>query len=116
MDVHWEYADPADATGDDASRYVAGEQVRDVCAVVFHELVSESIQQLVHEMGRRLLERYPQLRSLDFVGQEHDARPVRDERGSGRGADRLRAAVPGLRHDHADDDPERLTRGARPES
>jgi urate oxidase/2-oxo-4-hydroxy-4-carboxy-5-ureidoimidazoline decarboxylase len=69
MDVHWEYADPADATGDDVSRYVAGEQVRDVCAVVFHELVSESIQQLVHEMGRRLLERYPQLRSLDFVAR-----------------------------------------------
>ena len=69
MDVHWEYADPADATADDVSRYVAGEQVRDVCAVVFHELVSESIQQLVHEMGRRLLERYPQLRSLDFVAR-----------------------------------------------
>jgi urate oxidase/2-oxo-4-hydroxy-4-carboxy-5-ureidoimidazoline decarboxylase len=69
MDVHWEYADPADATGDDVSRYVAGEQVRDVCAVVFHELVSESIQQLVHEMGRRLLERYAQLRSLDFVAR-----------------------------------------------
>jgi urate oxidase / 2-oxo-4-hydroxy-4-carboxy-5-ureidoimidazoline decarboxylase len=69
MDVHWEYADPADATADDVSRYVAGEQVRDVCAVVFHELVSESIQQLVHEMGRRLLERYPQLRSLDFIAR-----------------------------------------------
>ena len=69
MDVHWEYADPADATADDVSRYVAGEQVRDVCAVVFHELVSESIQQLVHEMGSRLLERYPQLRSLDFVAR-----------------------------------------------
>ena len=87
MDVHWEYADPADAIGDDVSRYVAGEQVRDVCAVVFHELVSESIQQLVHEMGARLLERYPQLRSLDFVarnmtrdpyptGQDADAAPT----------------------------------------
>jgi urate oxidase len=31
--------------------------------------VSESIQQLLHEMGKRLLERYPQLRSLDFVGK-----------------------------------------------
>ena len=69
MDVHWEYGDPADATGDDVSRYVAGEQVRDVCAVVFHEFVSESIQQLVHEMGKRLLERYPQLRALDFVAR-----------------------------------------------
>jgi urate oxidase/2-oxo-4-hydroxy-4-carboxy-5-ureidoimidazoline decarboxylase len=69
LDVHWTYRDPADATGDDVSRYVAGEQVRDVCAVVFHEFVSESIQQLVHEMARRLFERYPQLGSLDFVGR-----------------------------------------------
>jgi urate oxidase len=77
MDVHWEYADPADAVGEDVSRYVAGEQVRDVCAVVFHELVSESIQQLVHEMGRRLLERYPQLRSLDFVARNMTRDPYR---------------------------------------
>jgi urate oxidase len=69
LDVHWTYRDPADATGDDVSRYVAGEQVRDVCAVVFHGFVSESIQQLVHEMARRLFERYPQLSSLDFVGR-----------------------------------------------
>ena len=48
---------------------MAGEQVRDVVAEVFDEFVSESIQQLVHEMGRRLLERYPQLRSLDFAAR-----------------------------------------------
>ena len=69
LDVHWAYGDPADAVGEDVARYVAGEQVRDVCAAVFHEFVSESIQHLVHEMGKRLLERYPQLRSLDFVGK-----------------------------------------------
>jgi urate oxidase / 2-oxo-4-hydroxy-4-carboxy-5-ureidoimidazoline decarboxylase len=83
MDVHWEYADPADATGDDVSRYVAGEQVRDVCAVVFHELVSESIQQLVHEMGRRLLERYAQLRSLDFVARNMTRDPYTAAEGPG---------------------------------
>jgi urate oxidase / 2-oxo-4-hydroxy-4-carboxy-5-ureidoimidazoline decarboxylase len=83
LDVHWAYADPADATGDDVSRYVAGEQVRDVCAVVFHEFVSESIQQLVHEMGKRLFERYPQLSSLDFVGRNM----TRDPYAAGEGAD-----------------------------
>jgi urate oxidase / 2-oxo-4-hydroxy-4-carboxy-5-ureidoimidazoline decarboxylase len=84
LDVHWEYGDAADATGEDVSRYVAGEQVRDVCAVVFHELVSESIQQLVHEMGKRLFERYPQLRSLDFVGRNmtRDPYALDDEPGT----------------------------------
>ena len=81
LDVHWEYGDPADATGADVSRYVAGEQVRDVCAAVFHELVSESIQQLVHEMGKRLLERYPQLGSVDFVARNmtRDPYPASDD-------------------------------------
>ena len=81
LDVHWEYGDPADATGADVSRYVAGEQVRDVCAAVFHELVSESIQQLVHEMGKRLLERYPQLGSVDFVARNmtRDPYPAGDD-------------------------------------
>jgi urate oxidase / 2-oxo-4-hydroxy-4-carboxy-5-ureidoimidazoline decarboxylase len=85
LDVHWEYGDPADATDADVSRYVAGEQVRDVCAVVFHELVSESIQQLVHEMGERLLERYPQLRSLDFVARNmtRDPYPTSDDPDAG---------------------------------
>ena len=57
---------------------MAGEQVRDVCAAVFHEFVSESIQQLVHEMGKRLLERYPQLRSLDFVAKNMTRDPYAD--------------------------------------
>jgi len=69
LDVHWAYRDAGDAVADDPARYVAGEQARDVCAAVFHEFVSESIQQLVHEMGKRLLERYPQLGSVEFVGK-----------------------------------------------
>jgi urate oxidase/2-oxo-4-hydroxy-4-carboxy-5-ureidoimidazoline decarboxylase len=79
LDVHWTYADPVDATADDHSRYVAGEQLRDVCAVVFHQFVSESIQQLVHEMGKRVLERYPQLRSLEFVARNMTRDPYDDE-------------------------------------
>jgi urate oxidase len=81
LDVHWEYGDAGDATEADVGRYVAGEQLRDVCAAVFHELVSESIQQLVHEMGMRLLERYPQLHSLDFVARNmtRDPYPTSDD-------------------------------------
>jgi urate oxidase / 2-oxo-4-hydroxy-4-carboxy-5-ureidoimidazoline decarboxylase len=69
LDVHWTYGDVRDALGSDHSRYVPGEQVRDVVAAVFDEFVSESIQQLVHEMGKRLLERYPQLASVHFAAR-----------------------------------------------
>ncbi|HEX4805202.1 MAG TPA: urate oxidase [Conexibacter sp.] len=69
LDAHWRYADAADAIARDHARYVAGEQVRDVCAVVFHECVSESIQELLHEIGKRLLERCPQLAAVDLVGR-----------------------------------------------
>jgi urate oxidase len=76
LDVHWRYADAADALGDDPSRYVAAVQVRDVVATVFHEFVSESIQHLVHEMGQRLLERFPALREVAFTAENHTHDPV----------------------------------------
>jgi urate oxidase len=76
MDVAWQYADPADALGAAPARYVAAEQVRDLVQVVFHEFVSESIQHLVHEMGQRLLARYPQLASASFAAQNHTPDPM----------------------------------------
>jgi urate oxidase / 2-oxo-4-hydroxy-4-carboxy-5-ureidoimidazoline decarboxylase len=80
LDAHWTYGDPLDALGETPGRYVAGEQVRDVCAAVFDDLVSESIQQLVHEMGKRLLERYPQLRSVEFAARNMTRDPYEDDR------------------------------------
>jgi urate oxidase len=65
-DVGWRYADPRDALGDDPSRYVAGEQVADLAAAVFHQFVSLSIQHLVNEIGTRMLERWPQLAEVSF--------------------------------------------------
>jgi urate oxidase / 2-oxo-4-hydroxy-4-carboxy-5-ureidoimidazoline decarboxylase len=85
LDVHWRYAEPADALGGDPSRYVAAVQVRDVIATVFHEFVSESIQHLVHELGQRLLERFPGLREVSFTAQNHTHDPVP---GMDPGADR----------------------------
>jgi urate oxidase / 2-oxo-4-hydroxy-4-carboxy-5-ureidoimidazoline decarboxylase len=73
LDVHWRYADPADALGD---RHVAAAQVRDLVATVFHEFVSESIQHLVHEMGQRLLARFPALSEVAFRGENHTYDPV----------------------------------------
>ena len=71
LDVFWRYGDPGDALagGTGRGRYVAAEQVRDVCQVSFHRFVSQSIQHLVHEMGQRVLERFPQLTEVSFEAQ-----------------------------------------------
>jgi urate oxidase len=69
MDVGWRYTDAADALGADPARYVAGDQLADVAAAVFHEFVSLSIQHLVHEIGGRILERWPQLAEVSFEAQ-----------------------------------------------
>jgi urate oxidase len=76
LDVYWRYADTRDMLGSEAARYVAAEQVRDLAQVVFHEFVSESIQHLVNEMGRRLLARYPQLAEVSFEGQNRTPDPM----------------------------------------
>jgi urate oxidase / 2-oxo-4-hydroxy-4-carboxy-5-ureidoimidazoline decarboxylase len=68
-DVGWRYADPHDALGHDPARYVAGEQVADLAASVFHEFVSLSIQHLVHEIGQRMLARWPHLSEVSFEAQ-----------------------------------------------
>lgn len=76
MDVSWRYADVADLLAPDHRRYVPAEQVRDLAAVVFHEFVSESIQHLVHEMGMRILARFPQLASVSFQAQNRTPDPA----------------------------------------
>ncbi len=72
LDAHWTYSDVADMQ----ERYIPGEQVRDVIAVVFHEFVSESIQHLLHEMGKRLLARFPQMAEISLSGQNRTRDPV----------------------------------------
>ncbi|HJT64636.1 MAG TPA: urate oxidase [Candidatus Limnocylindria bacterium] len=69
MDIGWKYTDATDALGADASRYVAGDQVADMAGSVFHEFVSLSIQHLVHEIGGRILDRWPQLAEVSFEAQ-----------------------------------------------
>ena len=69
FDCYWRYTENADATGERIGRYVAPEQVRDLCARVFDGFNSRSIQHLVHEMGRRALERFPQLSEISFDAQ-----------------------------------------------
>ncbi len=72
LDVYWRYSNPEQIQ----SHYIPSEQVRDVVQVVFHEFVSESIQHLVHEMGLRLLERFPQMAEVSFDGQNRTRDPI----------------------------------------
>jgi urate oxidase len=65
-DIGWRYTDGSDALGSAPERYVAGEQVADLAASIFHSFVSLSIQHLVHEIGLRMLDRWPQLAEVSF--------------------------------------------------
>ena len=69
LDVGWKYVEPDDMVAPDLQRYIPAEQVRDVAQAVFHEFVSMSIQHLVHEMGTRLLARFPQMTEVSFAAQ-----------------------------------------------
>jgi urate oxidase len=46
-----------------------GEQVRDAIAATFAEFDSASIQELLHEVGLRLLDRFAELDEVSFAGQ-----------------------------------------------
>jgi urate oxidase len=72
LDAHWKYGNIQDMH----TRYIPSEQVRDVIQVVFHEFVSESIQHLMHEMGKRLLARFPQMAEVSFYGQNRTRDPM----------------------------------------
>ena len=69
LDVFWKYSNVADLVESDLSRYVAAAQMRDMIGYVFHDFVSQSIQHLVHEMGTRILARFPQLAEISFEAQ-----------------------------------------------
>lgn len=75
LDVHWRYGEVDDLRDPSPARYVPAEQIRDLVSTVFHEFVSESIQHLVHEMGVRALERFPQLAEISFAAQNRTRDP-----------------------------------------
>jgi urate oxidase len=81
FDAYWKYADVEQMVGQDLSRYIAADQVRDFCGATFHRFVSMSIQHLIHEMGMGLLERFPQMAEVSFEAQNRlwDTAFVSDE-------------------------------------
>jgi len=69
FDVHWRYGDLREAIGEVPERYLPSEAVRDLVEGVFHDFNSRSIQHLVHEMGRRMLDRFAQIEEVEFDAQ-----------------------------------------------
>jgi urate oxidase/2-oxo-4-hydroxy-4-carboxy-5-ureidoimidazoline decarboxylase len=61
LGIHWRYAVPVESLGEEPARYVAAEQVRDLAQAVFRACDSRSIQELIHQIGQRMLQRFPQL-------------------------------------------------------
>ena len=72
MDVHWRYGDPA-------RDHVDSREVRDDLAATFDDFVSESIQHLVHEMGIRMLDRWPQIAEVRFEAENHTRDPAGED-------------------------------------
>ena len=66
IDIGWRYLDPAAGIDPDPARYVGSPQVADLAAAVFDAFVSLSIQHLVHEIGLRMLERFPGIDDVTF--------------------------------------------------
>jgi urate oxidase len=79
LDIFWEYDDPAVALGEDPEQYVPAEQVRDIAQVVFDEKDVNSIQDLIYQVGLRILERYPQLAEVSFEANNRTWLTVRDD-------------------------------------
>ena len=73
LDVRWRYGDAADAIG---AGHVASADVLALVLATFDDFVSESIQHLVHEMGRRVLAAFPALSQVSFRGENHTYDPV----------------------------------------
>jgi urate oxidase/2-oxo-4-hydroxy-4-carboxy-5-ureidoimidazoline decarboxylase len=61
LDVHWRHVD--------FPRRPAGEDVRDSVVETFAGFESASIQELVHEMGVRVLERFAEIGEVSFAAQ-----------------------------------------------
>ena len=70
MDVHWQYIDVRDASGE-GKGHIEAALIRKALEHTFHEFNSRSIQELVHEMGQRLLKGFPSLAAVEFSAENH---------------------------------------------
>ena len=70
MDAHWQYVDVRDASGEGPG-YIEAAVIRKALEHTFHDFNSRSIQELVHEMGQRLLKGFPSLSAVEFSAENH---------------------------------------------
>ena len=83
MDAHWRYMNVRDATGE-GKGHISSELVRRALELTFHDFNSKSIQELVHEMGQRLLKGFPSLGAVEFSAENHTPDKVADGKGDVR--------------------------------
>ncbi len=76
LNLHWVYQEQEDALGTTPEKYVPAEQIIDIATSVFHSLETPSIQNLIYEIGRTILKRFPQLLQVTFESQNHTWDPV----------------------------------------
>ncbi|WP_330633107.1 factor-independent urate hydroxylase [Halocatena halophila] len=79
LDIFWTYEDESEALGESPRQYVPAEQVRDIAHVVFDECNSNSIQDLLYQIGQRVLERFDQLESVSFEANNRTWLAERDD-------------------------------------
>jgi urate oxidase len=79
LDIFWEYDDSEKAFGENPKQYVPAEQVRDIAQTIFHETHSNSIQDLIYQIGLRVLKRFPQLEEVGFEANNRTWIEVRED-------------------------------------
>ncbi|AGK54271.1 factor-independent urate hydroxylase [Bacillus sp. 1NLA3E] len=79
LNISWKYQQDHDIFGENPEKYVLAEQVTDIATAVFHDLDTKSIQQLIYQIGIRILDRFPQLSEVLFESQNRTWETVVDE-------------------------------------
>lgn len=78
VDIDWTYLDDKDGASLNTTNYVPAEQVRDIAVTILDDLLDQSIQDLVYNIGLRILERFPQLHDVSFSATNKSPSELKD--------------------------------------
>ncbi|MCR6109593.1 urate oxidase [Bacillus sp. A301a_S52] len=79
LNIYWRYKNPSDGEGKEPQHYVAAEHVKHIAQTVFHSVDSPSIQKLIFDIGKRILQRFPQLAEVSFESNNRTWETVKEE-------------------------------------